>query len=273
MGSDMILQDLSPGSTAPALDANKIAFRTLLSTLPHAVLHDEPGLLWFETGISADNFNGVMRTRLEPEALPAAIERLLAHFQQRNLPFQWHIGPCTQPTNLGDLLEAHDISHDEDEPGMALDLLALNEDLPVVPNLVMDPVLTEGQLHQWARTTYCGAPEEAIHHMFTVYSGLPFGPQSSLRLYLGTINGEPVATTALFFAAGVAYIGRVVTVHTFRRQGIGAMMTLQTAREARMAGYRVAVLNASPMGINIYRHLGFKECCVISTYVWHPTRS
>ncbi len=54
-----------------------------------------------------------------------------------------------------------------------------------------------------------------------------------MRLYLGIIDGRPVATAALLLAAGVAAIHHVVTLHEFRRQGIGATMTLMTAREAR----------------------------------------
>ena len=270
MDKNTILQDCSPERTALALDANKIAFGTLLSTLPHATLHDEPGLLWFETGIAHDVFNGVLQTRLSPETLPAAIERVHAHFQQRRLPFHWHLGPGSQPALFGDLLEAHGIGRDEDEPGMSADLLSLNEDLPAESNLIIQEVLTEKLVHQWSRTTYCGAPEEAIRHVFTAYSGLPLGPQSPLHLYLGRLDGEPVATVALFFAAGVAYIGRVVTVHAFRRRGIGTLMTLHAMLEARRAGYRIAVLNASSMGVNIYRRLGFKECCLIRTYEWWP---
>lgn len=112
-----ILQDLSPARVAQALDANKIAFGTLLSMLPRAALHPEPGLLWFETGVPDSLFNGVVQTQLEPEAIPTAIERVLAHFQQRRLPFHWQVGPSSQPTNFGDLIEAHGISHVEDEPG------------------------------------------------------------------------------------------------------------------------------------------------------------
>jgi len=271
MTMSAILQDLSPARAALALDANMVAFGILLSTLPHATLHDEPGILWFETGANDSPFNGVLQTLLAPEALPDAIERVRSHFQRRHLPFHWHLGPDFQPTNLGSLLEAHDIGHDEDEPGMAADLLSLNEEMPEVPNLSIYPVTTEDQVRQWSRTTYCGAPEEAIQGVFTAYSGLPLDPQSPLRLYLGTLAGEPVATAALFFAAGVAYIGRIVTVHALRRQGIGAMMTRHAMYEARRADYRIAVLNASPMGINIYRRLGFKECCLISTYEWYPT--
>lgn len=270
MTKNTILQDASPARVALALDANKIAFGTLLSTLPHAQLHNEPGLLWFETGVNGSPFNGVLQTRLAPEALPDAIERVRSHFQQRRLPFHWHLGPDFQPANLGGLLEAYGINHDEDEPGMAADLLSFNEDLPAVANLSIYPVMAEDQVRQWSRTTYCGAPEDAIQGVFAAYSGLPLDSQSPLRLYLGTLDGAPVATAALFFAAGVAYIGRIVTVHAFRRRGIGAMMTLHAMYEARRAGYHIAVLHASSMGINIYRRLGFKECCLISTYEWYP---
>lgn len=268
--SNTILQDFSPVRVALALDANKIAFGTLLSTLPGATLHDEPGLLWFETGVGSSVFNGVLQTQLSPEELPSAIERVRAYFQQRRLPFHWHLGPCSQPNDFGDLLEAYGIRHDEDEPGMAVDLLSFNQDLPGAPDLTIHPVLDGSLIHQWSQTTYCGAPEEAIQQVFTIYSGLSPAPQSALHLYLGMLDDKPVATAALFFAAGVAYIGRIVTVHEFRQRGIGMAMTLHTMHAARRAGYRIAVLNASPMGINIYRRLGFKEYCLIRTYDWGP---
>ncbi len=265
------LQDLSPVTVPLALDANLIAYSALFSSLPQAELHDDGGILWFETGVPNDLFNGVLQTRLDPETLPAAIEQVIAHFQQQHLPFHWHLGPSSRPRNFGDLLQAHGINHVEDEPGMAVDLLALNEELPVASNLIVHPVSTHEMVEQWTRVWGCGAPEEITQHWLTVYSGLPFGPDRSLRLYLGTVDGEPVATVALFFAAGVASINWVVTLPQFRRQGIGAAMTLLAAREARSAGYRVGVLTASPLGINIYRRLGFQEYCQVSTYQWSPT--
>jgi GNAT superfamily N-acetyltransferase len=265
-----ILQDLSPVTVPLALDANLIAYSSLFSSLPQAKLHNEGGLLWFETGVPNEIFNGILQIQLEPEALPAAIEDVLAHFQRQHLPFHWHVGPTSHPKNIGDLLEAHGISHVEDEPGMAVDLPTLNEDLSVASNLLIHPVTTHEMLDHWTRVWGCGASEEITRQWFTVYSGLPFGPDRSLRLYLGTINGAPVATVALFFAAGVASINWVVTLHEFRRQGIGAAMTLHAAREARSAGYRVGVLTASPLGINIYRRLGFQEYCQVSTYEWSP---
>jgi GNAT superfamily N-acetyltransferase len=266
----MILQDLSPEAVALALDANKIASGMLLSTLPNATLHDEPGILWFETGLALDAYNGVLQTSLSREALPAAISRVLTHFQERSLPFHWRPGPSSQPANFGDLLEAHGIGYDEEEPGMAVDLLSINEDLPPVPSLQIEEALSASGIRQWSETTFVGAPPETIECVFTVHSHLPLGPQNSIRLYLGTLAGKPVATVKLFFAAGVAYIGRVVTIPEFRRRGIGAAMTLHALQAARIAGYRIAVLTSSPMGIAIYRRLGFKEFCMVTSYVWNP---
>ncbi|MGH2497143.1 MAG: GNAT family N-acetyltransferase [Ktedonobacteraceae bacterium] len=268
-----VLQDLSPSTIPLAMDANKIAYGTLLSTLPHAAFHEEPGICWFETGIPNDLFNGVLQTNVQPETLPAVIERILTHFQQRRLPFQWHIGPTSQPANFENLLPAYGIGHVEDEPGMAVDLLALNEDIPVPSNFGFHPVTTEQLLRQWTRVWGCGAPEGVIQDCFKVYSGLVFSPQSPLRMYLGTIAGEPVATVALFFGAGVASFEHVVTIPQVRRQGIGAAITLMAAREARAQGYHIGVLTSSPMGFNIYSRIGFREYCTFSAYEWSPEAS
>jgi GNAT superfamily N-acetyltransferase len=269
----MILHDSSPEQAALALEANKVASGILLSTLPHATLHDEPGLLWFETGIALDAYNGVLQTSLSRETLPAAAQRVLAHFKERRLPFHWLVGPTSEPADLGDLLEVYGIRHDEDEPGMAVDLLSPAPDIPEVSRLVIEEVLAGNRLRQWAQTTFCGAPPWAIECVFTAHSGLPLGDDSPISLFLGMVDGAPVATVKLFYAAGVAYIGRVVTVPAYRRQGIGTQMTLHAMHTARQAGYRVAVLTASTMGVNIYRHLGFFECCTISTFAWSPHSS
>jgi predicted acetyltransferase len=47
-------------------------------------------------------------------------------------------------------------------------------------------------------------------------------------------------------------------------------MTREPLRIAKDAGYDVAVLEASEMGLPIYRRLGFKELCEFRTYVWSP---
>jgi len=99
-----------------------------------------------------------------------------------------------------------------------------------------------------------------------VHAQLGLGPHLPCRYYLGAFQGKPIATALLFFGAGVAALHSVVTLPEARSKGIGTAMTLAALREARRAGYRVAILTASPYGERIYRRVGFREYCTISRY-------
>ncbi len=265
-----ILQDIALIDVPELIDGSQIAYARFRSTFPGAVLHDDPGLLWFETGVPLRIFNGVLRTQLDADALPEAINTIIAHFRQRQIPFEWNIGPTSQPQNFGHLLQAHALRSEEDEPGMAIELHALNEDSPPVPDLTIVEVTTDEQLRQWSRVWGSGAPAVVSEHWYTLYKGLHLTADSPVHFYLGLLDGEPVATAALFFALGVAAIHHIVTIHKVRRMGIGAAMTMRAAQEARRHGYRIAILTASSAGIRIYRRLGFREYSLFRTYEWEP---
>jgi GNAT superfamily N-acetyltransferase len=91
---------------------------------------------------------------------------------------------------------------------------------------------------------------------------------AGLRPYIGWLGNEPVAAALCLRAAGAAGLYAVATVPTYRRQGLGAAITLHALREARADGYRVAVLYASKMGFPIYRRLGFQVYCDMEEYIW-----
>ncbi|GHO68389.1 hypothetical protein KSC_072810 [Ktedonobacter sp. SOSP1-52] len=261
-----VLQDLSPTNIAFAYDANHIAERTLFSRLPWAKLHVEPGLLWYETGSDADSFNGVLQTQLEPGDLSPAIDRICDYFRQRHLPFLWFVGPSSHPANLRQILEDHGLLHAETEPIMAVDLLSMNRKISVSSRLAIHPVTTDKQLRQWLSICLLGCPEEILQQCFALYSGLHLDLQNPMRLFLGTIDGEPVSTSLLFLGAQAASLGRIFTLPQYRGQGIGATMTLAALREAQDCGYHIGVLAASPMGQPLYHRIGFQECGTFSVY-------
>jgi len=127
-------------------------------------------------------------------------------------------------------------------------------------------------MREWIRAFGLGF--ELDEHILASYSRLvmslppdqhPVGP-----FYLARLDGQPVATFALFCAAGVAGICEVCTIPSARGQGIGAAITLAPLLDGRAMGYRIAVLQASQMGEPVYRRLGFAAYCTLDAYCWRP---
>ncbi len=111
----------------------------------------------------------------------------------------------------------------------------------------------ESTLHTWVAVWGFGVPGDTIPLFQDVHAQLGLGPHLPCRYYLGTFQGKPT-------------LHSVVTLPEARSKGIGTAMTLAALREARRAGYRVAILTASPYGERIYRRVGFREYCTISRY-------
>jgi hypothetical protein len=54
------------------------------------------------------------------------------------LPFMWSVSPFSRPSELGSHLESHGLARVEELSGMAVDLTALNEDIPFPSGLTIE---------------------------------------------------------------------------------------------------------------------------------------
>lgn len=186
----------------------------------------------------------------------------------------WWTGPVTQPADLGKTLMQHEFIFGGEVTGMAMDLQKLDGDsaidLQPLPGIKIEEVDNVETLKIWSHTLAAGfgMPDFVGDAMCDLYIGLGFGSNLPGHNYIGWLNGEPVATVSVMFGAGVAGIYNVTTAPSARRQGIGKVITLAALRAARKAGYRVAILQSSDMGVGVYRRLGFQEYCKIGQYVW-----
>ncbi len=263
-----ILKDFSTPALVAAIESNDWEFWAFFSRSPQVELHDDPEVMWLVSGIPHPGFNGVFRTQLAPDDINARIGEALAHFKARRLPMTWWTSPSTRPANLGEHLEAHGLTHTA-EPGMAVDLLALNEDLPKPSDLEIERVCDVETLKRFGHAADIGfeMPDFVGKAILDIEASLGFEHHLPRHHYVGLLKGEPVATSTLFLGAGVAGIYTVATIPEARRQGIGSAMTLAPLHEARAMGYRIGVLRSSQMGINVYRRLGFKEYCKVNYYV------
>lgn len=262
-----VLQDLSEASLTRAIEESLAAFQVSLARLPGAEVYDQPDLLWIATGVPFDFYNGVFRSTLDPLHVDAQIDEMKQEFRHRRLPMRWQVGPSSQPSDLRQRLLARGFLHKEDEPAMALDLLTMNEEFPMPPELDVRLVDDTSTLNEWIAVWISGALD-AVPLIQHIHAQFGLGPHLPWRYYLGTVEGKPIATAMLFFGAGVAAVHSVATLPEARFKGFGTAMTLAALREARSVGYRVAILTASPSGIGIYRRIGFRAYCTISRYHW-----
>ncbi len=268
-----ILSDFSVPALISAMEANVQELAILWGRALVAEFHDEPQQQWFISGLPFELGNGVVRAAFTSADVDAKIEEVTGHFKDRNVPAAWLLGPSSQPTDLGSHLEAAGWIRDDEAPGMALDLLALREDDPLPPGLVIKEVSDGETLKQWIRTMTVGSgiPDGIQNMLLDLCARYGFVRVPSVGYYLGLLNGEPVATSMLFLGGGVAGIYNVATLPEARGHGIGTALTVAPLLAARAKVYRFGILQSTKMGLNVYRRLGFQEYCAFSFCFWQPS--
>jgi GNAT superfamily N-acetyltransferase len=226
--------------------------------------------------VSARQFslcNVVLEARLDSTGLDERIAETLVPYRKSGVNVMWKLGPSTRPHDLDARLVAHGFRVRPALHGMALRITG-EASVPIaVPGLLVREVTDVGLLDLWRRAVdrgfrwpSYGAQDLAdnLGHFFGSSSERPF------VAYVGISGGQPVASSLVFFGAGVAGIYHVSTVPEHRRRGVGAAVTGAALRDAHTRGYRVAILHATEMGAPIYRRLGFRDVCIVKMRLYLP---
>ncbi len=254
-----------------AMEANYFAYFKCFSQLPYMELQVNPEITCLISS-TLHHWNTVLRTQITTSDVVAKVKATLAYFDALNLPLMWHILPSTRPSDLGHYLEASGLKLVLEEPHMAVDLSKLSLKPPVLPDLVIECVHDKTSFDRWYQATAAGffatSPVRAQIY-FDAYTMLGFNPEGPLLHYVGYLHGEPVTSSTLLLAEGIAGIYDVSTVPAARGQRLGTAITQATLLEARMRGYSHACLQATQQGYNVYRRLDFEEQFMQRDYLWH----
>ena len=263
------LSDLGPSGAVETIEASDAAFLMRLGTVGGGTVRDDHRLRWVIGGSPVDYHNCVVQARLASNEVEPAIDEVIQQFRAHRVPGTWHIGPSSRPVDLGDRLRQRGFTGGWSDVGMASDLHALPDNVPVPAGLVITRVRDRQALAAWAQARALD-PEGELESNWVAetYARIGLGDEVPWRHYVGWLGRRPVATATLLLAAGVAGVYFVLTVPEVRRQGIGTAITLAALLEARALGYGVGVLGASEMGRSIYRRLGFGEYCRVAVYEW-----
>jgi GNAT superfamily N-acetyltransferase len=267
-----ILQDLSQTAVKQAIENNLCAFLPFFGFSAQGEVHDTPDLLWSMTNVPFPIFNSIMRCNLAPEKVDATIDDIITRGKSRNVPLLWWTAPSTSPANIGESLKTHGFVFEEDVPGMALDLLHINQDMQAPEGFTVEIIQDAEALKEWRKpfAESFEMPDFAIDALLALFERISFVENQPYHHALGRLNGEPVAVGSVFLGAGVAGIYNVGTTPAARRKGIGSVITNALLQKAIRAGYRVSILHSSPMGKSVYSKLGYREYCTLGQYLWQP---
>lgn len=243
-------------------------YACLLGRHPRAAFYTQPDAQWLIADIPHPTFNRVMYACFESWQVEARIDIILAQYQQRQLPLVWMVGPSSQPADLGQRLQQHGLIYLGGYPGMVADLTIPSPLVQRPEGLSICCVSDESTLRDWLNIVAIGYahPTFVSQALFELYLSLISDEGSPCRLFLGYLNGIPATTSLLLLGNKVAGIYAVATLPQFRRKGLGKAITLKALQEARAKGYTTAALASTQIGLDIYRALGFVECCRLEIY-------
>jgi GNAT superfamily N-acetyltransferase len=209
-----------------------------------------------------------MRTQLQPEEIDQTISTTLEYFCAKQLPMLWWTGLATQPPDLGKYLEAHGLSNIGVLPVMAINLATLPQEVSLSDNLTITLVSDQQSLKSWTEIAAIAfeVPNTQWDAFFNLELNLGLESDKYLR-FIGYKNGLPVATSALYLDGQVAGIYFVGTLPEARKQGFARAVVLAALHKAHSLGYHIATLQASQMGVNLYRQIGFQEYFPVTMYL------
>lgn len=283
------LSEASEQLLTEAVEANlHDLFREMAARLPGGQISESERLCRHLTFPSNPMFKGVWRTRLRADEADAAIDETLAWFREREAPYLfWWTGPGSEPADLGARLSARGLLSMESQtqelakgivqsrqgaPCMIAELGRMNEAAlaQVPPGFTIEEIRTEADLLAFRQIfiEVYGIPAWAGQAWVDATLSAGIG-KTPWKMYLGKLDGEPVATNMLFNGGGIASVYAVGTLERVRGQGIGGAITLQPLLEARAEGYRYAGLFSSESGVHAYQRIGFEITQGrIDRYLW-----
>jgi ribosomal protein S18 acetylase RimI-like enzyme len=239
-----------------------------LERTPGMVSQVRPELVLADSGLPCDTFNFICRARLDRAAARAGALDAVSYFTGMERPFSWWVGPADQPTDLAAILQQIGLQEAETELAMAVKLDALGDSMPPISALEVSRVRTEVELETFARLSAANwdPPDQQVLTFYRRTAAVLLNAAAPQWLYVGYMDGEPVATAEATVHAGTVGLFNIATRPAFRGRGIGSMMTWQPLRDARAAGCDLGVLQAAAAGVGIYRRLGFASFGEITEY-------
>jgi N-acetylglutamate synthase len=225
------------------------------SVLPGGRFLCQDGVCALVTGIPLSPFNGVWSEHAHPDA--AAVATLLDEVSRAGVPYGLKLPPGCEEAFTG-LAAARGMARVADISLMGLGAAAGAGAVGAgpVPDGRPLPRLSPERAPRAAAVAAAGFGTAQDIFLRLVTPDLL--RLASVRCYVGEVAGQPVTTSLSVTLGSCTGIFCVATVPGFRGRGFGAAVTARAVADGRAAGSAWCWLEASGMGLPVYRKLGFQ---------------
>lgn len=144
-----VRRDLSPDAVVTALEDNAVESIRTWSAWSELELHEEAELLWTITDLPFPFFNCVVRPRLTPDTVDAAIEASRSRAAKRHVPVSWWLGPAPAPSNVETRLKNAGFDKTDELIGMGVDLTRMAAPPTSPAGLTIEEVTDSKLFRRW----------------------------------------------------------------------------------------------------------------------------
>lgn len=254
-----VLTDRTPAALAAAVhDAMIEHIVSIPSVLPEWQLEQDGPFTLLYHRHAPTPLDGIIRAQLDPQQADAQIAAVLARFRRKGRSVFWITGAPQELPDLPQRLQAHGLHLLDTVPGMAVDLAELPAAEPLPAGLTITPVRDDAD-HATLAQLQVDTMGEAFGPRAMLKRAFGLDAAGAVQHYLSRLNERPVAAATAVYAGGVLALYGIGTLPDVRGRGVGRAITLHACLEARRRGYQIATLHATPLGLPVYRKLGFTE--------------
>jgi hypothetical protein len=221
---------------------------------PRISVLDEEDLLVVDSGLSSDTFNKITRARLQESEVDRRITEAVAYFTTFHRPFSWWVGPGSRPVGLEKRLREHGLETTKYELGMVMELSDLPPKFDCPEDLRVRLVTSTEELTDFASVFAANwqPPDPAVPVFYKCAAPVLLEERCPMKLFVGYLDEEPVATGELFLNRRITGLYSVCTKEERRRRRIGSALTWVALDQARCRGIPTAVLPFSDNGKRLY---------------------
>lgn len=200
--------------------------------------------------------------RLNENNFEQELQRLTEGIRVHRMPARWIVTPDATPPNAIALLETRgfrNLSSEAEEPefGMLLHKSDFRPYYPANEAVICKRVETREDFRTWIDVV-----NTALHgwDMIDVQHYYVWVEEKNIQLYLGVLDGVPVATAATIQTGSAASLEFVSTLQEYRRRKAAITVSSHALSKLFANGAEAVSLSGASEAVGLYERLGFHRC-------------